>query len=137
MNGRVGAVVSVAACLALLSALVWPYVVRPASDIRIYYGSGVVNPLLAGALAVGVAVAFAAARDRYLSAEAGAGVALVLGAFAFLVALAWAMTGRVDVFRAPGWAFPAQRWALVGLAAVIVFGAGWEVRAQGLLSRGR
>lgn len=137
MSGRVGAVVSVAASLALLSALAWPYVARPVPDIAVYYGSGAVNPLVAGALAIGVVAALAAARARYLSAAGGAGVALGLGVFAFLVSLAWATTGRVDVFRAPGWAFPAQRWVLVGLSALVVFGAGWQALAEGLLSRGR
>lgn len=137
MRGPIGAVVSVAASLALLSALVWPYVARPAADIGIYYGSGLINPLIAGALAIGVVAAFAIARWGNLSTEAGTGIALGLGVFVLLVVLAWAGTGRVDVFRAPGWAFPMQRWVLVGLAALIVLGAGWQTWTHGLLSARR
>lgn len=128
MARNVGAAVSEGACVAYLALLLLPYVPESARDVNLYYGFTTVNPLLAGGLAVGVLAAFAAARWDGLSPELAAGTALGLGATALLVTLAWAVTARVDVFLAPGWAFPAHRWALLALALFIAAGAGWHTR---------
>lgn len=42
------------------------------------------------------------------------GIALGLGPIILRIVTIWAFTGRVDVFLAPDWVFPAQRWVLVG-----------------------
>lgn len=137
MRHSAGAGISIGASVVLLAVLGWAYIPQSARDVNVYYGSGLLNPLIAGVLAVGIVVAIAATgRDR-LSPQLGAGIVLSLGLSILLVVFVWAVTGRVDVFLAPGWAFPVQRWALVGIAALIVFGAAWYARALGLLSLGR
>ncbi|WP_276256931.1 DUF7548 family protein [Halomontanus rarus] len=134
MRDRFGALLSISACLLLLAVLVWPYAVKSIYAINTYYRHGVLNPLFAGVLALAILVTFLAVRENYVSAELGAGIVLVLGISAFLVSLVWTLTARVDVFRAPGWALPAQRFILVGVAALIVFGAGWNVLTSGIVS---
>lgn len=134
MSNRVGAIISIAGCLAFLAVLAWPYTVKSPSAITTYYRWGISTPLLAGVLVLGVLVVFVATRGNLVSAQLGAGVVLALGLFVFLITLVWAVTVRVDVFRAPGWALPAQRFVLVGLAALIVVGAGWHTWANGLFS---
>ncbi|WP_425607409.1 DUF7548 family protein [Halomontanus rarus] len=134
MRDRFGALLSISACLLLLAVLVWPYAVKSTYAINTYYRHGVLNPLLAGVLALAILVTFLAVRENYVSAELGAGIVLVLGVSAFLASLVWTLTARVDVFRAPGWALPAQRYILVGVAALIVFGAGWNVLTSDIVS---
>lgn len=135
MRSSTGAFISIGACLALLALLGWSYVPESGQAINIYYGSGVLNPLLAGILAIGVIITFAATSASYISTEVGVGVILGLSLFIFLTALIWAVTRRVDVFLAPGWVFPAQGWILVGLSVLIIFGACWYAKSLGLLFR--
>lgn len=137
MRKSAGAIVSIGASLVLLAVLVWPFFPETNRDIFIYYGSGALNPLLAGVLAIGVIVAFAAINGEYVARDVGAGVVLTLGVSILLVVSVWVVTGRVDVFRAPGWAFPAQRWLLVVLSALIVLGAGWYTWTLGLFTPDR
>lgn len=134
MRSRAGAVVASIACLLFLVVLGWPFAVQSPSQINTYYQRGVLTPLLAGGLAVGVLVTFAATHEDVISTELGAGIALVLGLSAALVSVAWAVTARVDVFRAPGWALPAQRFVLVGLASLVLLGAGWHAWTNALRS---
>lgn len=134
MRNRTGVIVSIVASLLLLAILVWPYVVKPPSAITTYYTRGVLTPLLPGMLVVGILITFAAVRENYLSANLGAGIAFGLSLFTFFIMLVWAVTARLDVFRAPTWALPAQRFILVGLSLVIVFGIGWHTWANSLLS---
>lgn len=135
MRERAGVLMCVGAAVALLAVLAWPYIQKPARAVTLYYVSGFLNPLLAGALAVGILLTVAAVRENYVSDGFGAGIAIGLGAFTFLVVLAWSVTARVDVFRAPGWALPAHRFIVVGLSILVVAGAGWHAWANGHLSR--
>lgn len=136
MRDWVGIAVSVLAGLAILVALAWPYAVQSDYAIGLYYGSGVVNPLLVGAFAIGVIVAFAADRVGAVSPAAGGGIVLGLALGAFVVAAGWALTARVDLFEAPGWLLPAHRFVLVGLSGFALVGAGWYARTAGLSVRG-
>lgn len=135
MGPRGGAILSIVTCLAFVIVLAWPYVPESSWDINMYYSSGIffINPLLAGALAIGAIGMFIATRVNYVSAEVGAGIILGLGLFIFLVVLAWAVTARVDIFRAPGWFFPAHRWLLLGLSVLIGISTGWYTWVSGLL----
>lgn len=131
MGKRVGATVSIASSVAYLAVLLLPYVPKSVRDVNLYYGYTTLNPILAGVLTAGILVAFAAAHNHFLSAELAAGIGLGLGTIAFLVTLVWAVTARVDVFWAPGWLFPAQRWVLLGLSGLVVVGAGLYARGIG------
>lgn len=134
MRTRAGAIISVTACLLLLVVLGWPYFVKSTYHVNTYYSGGVLNPLLAGLFVLGVLIVFAADRANYVSVQLGAGIVLGLSLITFLTVLMWAITVRLDVFRAPGWALPAQRFVLVGLSVLIVFGAGWHTWGTGLIS---
>lgn len=134
MGERTGAAISVTACLFYLVVLIWPYAVRSPTDVTIYYTWGVLNVLFPGALAVAILAAFAASRSGLLSSELAAGIALGGASIAFLGTAAWAVTARVDVFRASGWALPAQRYVLVGLSSLIVVGAARYAWPNGIRS---
>lgn len=134
MGERAGAAISATACLLYLAVLAWPYAVRSPTDVTIYYTWGVLNPLFAGALAVAILAAYAASRIDRLSSELAAGIALGAALIAFLSTSAWAVTARVDVFRASGWALPAQRYVLVGFSLFILVGAARYAWANGIRS---
>ncbi|QLG61522.1 DUF7548 family protein [Halorarum salinum] len=137
MRHRAGTVIGLGASLSLIAVLGWAYVPQTTRNVNAYYASGMVNPLAAGILALGVIVALVATSRGRLSAQQGAGIVLGFGLGAFAIVLLWVVTGRVDVFLAPGWAFPAQRWVLLGVSVLLLIGAGWHARTLGLLSRSR
>ena len=132
MERAVGSVLSSVASAVLVAVLLAAFVAESFRDVMLYYGYGTVNPLLAGVMAIGIVVVFAAVRSGRLSDTVGTGIALGLGLTVLLVVSIWALTGRVDVFLAPDWMFPAQRWILVGVSALIVAGAGLRARELGL-----
>lgn len=132
MNRSAGIALSSVASAVLVAILLAAFAAESAADLMVYYSFGTINPLLAGVLALGVVLVFAAVRRRWLSETVGTGIALGLGLIVLVIVTVWAVTGRVDVFLASGWAFPAQRWMLVGLAVVIVLGAGLHAWRLGL-----
>lgn len=136
MGRSVGVLLSSIASVALVAILLAAFVAESFRDVMLYYGFTTVNPLLAVVAAVGVVAAFAAVRSGRLSESVGTGIALGLGLVGLAVVTGWALTGRVDVFLAPGWAFPAQRWVLVGVAALVVVGAGVHAWRLGLVPVG-
>lgn len=137
MQRSLGAWISSAASAVLIVILVAAFVPESPFDIILYYGFNTVNPLFAGVFALGVIAVFASIRSGRLSESVGAGIALGLGLISFATVLIWAFTGRVDVFLARGWIFPAQRWILTGVAVVIVFGAGLYAWSLQLFTSGR
>lgn len=129
MNGsRAAPLAGITACLATLAALAYPFVAAGAG-VGAYYGSGVVNPLVAALLVAVAVVVFAAGRERRTDPGFAAGVALAFGAAAALILLAWAATVRVDAVAVAA----THRWltAVVGLAVPVA--AAWYARALGLL----
>lgn len=131
MRDWVGAAVGMTAGLAFLAVLAVPYALQPTSGVTNYYWSGLVNPLFAGAFALGVVLVFVAVQLNLVSHHVGGGVILGLAVAVFLATVTWALTARVDVFRAPGWALPSQRFVLVGLSGFVVVGAGWYAWGTG------
>lgn len=92
--------VGIAACLLVIVVLATPYVLAESQTAGLYYESGVVNPLLAGLLAMLAAVVFAAGRQGRTDGALAAGVSLTLGLFIAMITVAWALTvqfGIVDV----------------------------------------
>lgn len=128
-----GTTLSSVASAVLIGLLIAAFVAESFRDVMLYYGFVTINPLLAGVLAIGVIGIFAAVRSGRVSETMGTGVALGLGLTILLIVTIWALTGRVDIFFAPGWAFPAQRWILVGISMLIVLGAGLRAWNLGLL----
>lgn len=132
MKDRAGAIISFASSIAFLAVLVWPYLVLPPSDITAYYSWGALNPLFAGVLVVVILLVLAAVRANRISARLGAGISIGLGLFVFLHAIIWALTARLDLFRAEGWALPAQRFILVGISLLMLLGFGWYAWEKGI-----
>lgn len=137
MRYRAGITISYGASLLLIAALGWAYLPQTTRNINVYYSSGMVNPLAAGILALGVIIVLVATSRDHLSPQQGAGIVLGFSLGIVVIVSLWVITGRVDIFRAPGWAFPAQRWVLVGVSVLLVIGAGWYARTITLLSRTR
>ena len=125
---RVAPLVGIVGCLAVLAALLAPYLLV-AGGVGTYYGSGVVNPLAAGLLALVTIIVLAAGREGRADPGLAAGAGLVFGLFIFLIALGWGMTARVDVVALPEW----HRWVTAGVAVVTPLSAVWYTRALGLL----
>lgn len=133
MRTSAGAVLSGGAAIAVIAVLASTYVTVSSRGVGLYYGFGVlVNPTFAALLAVGVVATLAATASGVVSPDLGTGVAFGLGLVVLFVVSTWAVSGRVDVFRAPGVYFPAQRWLLVALSFLIVVGAGWYAQALGV-----
>lgn len=112
--------------------LVWAFLAESFRDVMLYYTFVTINPLIGGAFAFGVLAVLAAIRWEHLPETTGTGIALGLAVINLLVVTIWTFTGRVDVFLARGWAFPAQRWVLVGVSTVIVLGVSLHARTLGL-----
>lgn len=134
MERSFGATLSSVASAVLIVILLAAFVGESVRDVMLYYSFGTINPLLAGVVALGVIVVLAAVHAGHLSDMLGTGIALGLGLIILLIVTIWAVTGRVDVFLASGWAFPVQRWALVAVSVVVVFGAGLHAWRLGMLS---
>lgn len=129
MDGaRVAPIAGMVAALAAVVALAYPFLAADAG-VGVYYGSGAVNPLVGGILALVGVIVFAAGLEERTDPSFAAGVALALGLFAALILLVWAATVRVDaVLIAPG-----HRWvtAVAGLGVPVA--ALWYARALGLV----
>ncbi|WP_159901443.1 DUF7548 family protein [Salinirussus salinus] len=124
---RAAPLVGIAGCLAVLAALVYPYLAADA--VGTYYGTGVVNPLVGAVLALVAVIVFAAGREERSDPQFAAGAALVFAVFAFLILLGWALTVRVDAVELPD----AHRWVTAALALVAPLAALWYARALSLL----
>lgn len=129
MDGiRTAPLAGIAACLATLAALAYPFLTAGAGA-GAYYGSGVVNPLV-GALLVAVAViVFAAGREGRSDPGFAAGATLAFGAVAALILLAWAATVRVDVVAVSA----SHRWVTAAAGLAIPATAVWYARSLGLV----
>jgi len=127
---RTAPIVGIAGCLAVLAALAAPYVLAETpTAVGAYYASGAVNPLLAGVFALVAIIVFAAGREERTDPGLAAGVAITLGVFIVVVALAWALTVRVDVIAIE----TSHRWIVVGASVLVPAGGAWFARALGLL----
>jgi hypothetical protein len=127
---RIAPTVGIVACLAVLGTLAAPYVLADsAANVGTYYSSGAINPLLAGLFALVVLIVFAAGREGRTDPGLAAGAALALGLFTVLIAVAWALTTRVDAIAIT----TGHRWAVVATAALLPLSAVWFARALRVL----
>ncbi|PSP86615.1 hypothetical protein BRC83_00110 [Halobacteriales archaeon QS_1_68_17] len=127
---RLAPSVGIVGCLAVLATLAAPYVLAADSAaVGTYYGTGAVNPLVDGLFALVLLIVFAAGREGRTDPGYAAGMGLVFGLFMIGVALAWALTVRVDAVLVS----ESHRWVLVAVAALPAVASAWYVRALGLV----
>jgi len=123
-DGRSAPLVGIVGCVGVLLALLYPYVAAEGA-VSLYYGSGVVNPLVGGLLALVTIIILAAGREDRADPELAAGAGLVFGLFVLVLSVAWAATTRVDVLVI--WEY--HRWTVPALATLVPLGSLWYVRA--------
>jgi hypothetical protein len=124
---RVAPLVGIGGCLAVLAALAYPLLLEGGAGT--YYGSGSVNPLVAGVLALVTIIVFAAGREDRTAPDFAAGVTLVFGLATLLIVALWATSVRVDAVAID----PNHRWVVTGLAVTIPAAAAWYARSLGLV----
>lgn len=122
-QARLAPLVGIVGCLGTVAALVYPYLAADGS-VATYYGSGVVNPLVAGLLAAVTVIVFAAGREDRTDPDFSAGAGLVFGAFATVIVLLWALTVRVDALEITN----LHRWVAVVVAATVPAAGAWYAR---------
>lgn len=127
-DARVAPLVGIVGCLGVLGTLLYPYLAADGS-VGTYYGSGVVNPLVAGLLALVGIIVLAAGREARTDPGLAAGVGLVFGIVMVLLGVAWGATVRVDTVIL--WEF--HRWSVAITALPVAVGSAWYSRALGLL----
>jgi len=127
---RSAPLVGIATSLLVIVVLATPYVLTESQTAGLYYESGVVNPLLAGLLAVPAVVVFAAGRQGRTDRALAAGVTLTLGVFIVTITIAWATTVQFGIVDA---SLASHRWALVTVAMGVPLAGTWYAHALGLL----
>jgi hypothetical protein len=125
---RLAPLAGIAGCLAVLVALVYPYLVADGTEVGVYYGTAAVNPLVAALLALVGVIVFAAGREERSDPQFAAGAALMFGVFALVILVAWALTARIDAVQVSG----SHRWATVAAGLLAPVAAVWYARALGL-----
>lgn len=135
---RLAPLVGIVGSLAVAGLLLVPYgLVResPGTSVATYYGTGVVNPLFAGVLALVLIIVLAAGRQERTDPVLAAGVALSLGLFLVGLTALWAVTVPVEVvvgMDAPT-VLEFHRWATVGVAGLVPLASAWWAHTLGLL----
>jgi hypothetical protein len=133
---RLAPTVGIAACLAVLGVLAVPYlVVDSGAAVGTYYGTGSVNPLVAGLFALVAVIVFAAGRERRSDPSLAAGATLALGLFGVGVSLLWALTvpESVVVGMSTATVVEYHRWVLVVVSLGVPAGGAWFARSLGVL----
>ncbi|WP_435063822.1 DUF7548 family protein [Halobaculum sp. EA56] len=124
----------IAACVALLLALVAPFVLvaDPGTGLGVYYASGALGVGGVGFLALLLIVVFLSGKQERRPPDTVAGVAVVASLALFALTAAWALA--VDVQNL--YSFPASaswilnhRWVVLALAALVPASAGAYARA--------
>jgi hypothetical protein len=120
---RLAPLVGIAGSLAVVAALAYPYVAGD-GGVGAYYGSGVINPLVAGLLAIVTVIILAAGREGRTDPEFAAGAGLIFGLFVVGILLAWGLTVRVDAVAVS----ENHRWLATVVAAAIPVSSLWFAR---------
>ena len=123
-QARTAPLAGIGGCLAVLVALAYPYLAVD-GPVGAYYGSGLVNPLVAGLLAVLALIVFAAGRERRTEPDFAAGVTLTAGLFVALIVFLWAATVRIDVVEIS----PLHRWITLAVSLTIPVAGAWYARS--------
>jgi hypothetical protein len=123
-HGRTAPLVGIAGAVAVVLALAYPYVAVDGT-VGLYYGSGLVNPLVAGLLVLVSIIVLAAAREERTDPAFAAGVVLIFGAFATALLVLWATTVRIDAVEIS----PLHRWATAAVSLVVPVAGAWYARS--------
>lgn len=135
---RLAPLVGIVGCLAVAGLLLVPYgLVRssPGTTVATYYGTGAVNPLFAGILALVTIIVLAAGREERTDPVLAAGVGISFGVFLVGLVGLWAATVPLEVvvgMDAPAY-LEHHRWATTAVAAVVPVASGWWARSLGLV----
>jgi hypothetical protein len=124
---RVAPLVGIVGCLGTLAGLLYPYLTAEGPGVGSYYGTGAVNPLVAGVLALVTIIVLAAGRERRSDPGIAAAVGLVFGVAMVAILLLWGTSVRVDAILVS----PFHRWIVLGLAGLVPVGSAWYARALG------
>lgn len=121
----------VAGGVAYLVLAVLPYLVAAAPETRVYYGVGVIGPLLLLVPAGVALIALLSGARRRSDPATMAGVALVFGLFVLLLSVAWALPagGVVGGMASVSAAFDYHRWLVVLAGAALAGAAALEATA--------
>jgi len=135
---RLAPLVGIAGCLLVGAVLVLPYLAfetAPGTTVDLYYGSGAVNPLVGGALALVATIVLAAGREDRTDPVLAAGVGLALGAFVFVIAFVWALTVPEGVYIGVSASEVGKqhRWFVTVAALVTPVASAWWARTLGVL----
>lgn len=125
---RTAPVLGILGCLALLAALAYPFLLG-SGGVGAYYNTAVVNPLVAGLLALVAVIVLAAGRQGRTDPGIAAGVALMFGLAMVVIALLWALTTRVDTIEIAA----SHRWVVAGTATLVPLSGLWYTRALGIV----
>lgn len=137
MDGtRSAPLVGIVGCLAVLAALVAPYLVADGGAVGVYYDAGTgPTALVIGLFAAVTIIVLAAGRAGRTDPATAAGVALVFGVCIAGLALVWAVTvPEAIVFQlSTGSVFGAHRWTLAAVSLVVPIASAWYTRALGVV----
>ncbi|WP_122090193.1 DUF7548 family protein [Halalkalicoccus subterraneus] len=128
----------IAACLAVLIAVIAPYVVLPedaATGLAVYYGAGLLGPRLTGVFAAVAIVVLGAGLGERSDPATVAGAALVITLFMTAVSAEWVLAlspEAVTGITTQDW-LAYHRWLVVAFSALSAVATGLYARALGLL----
>lgn len=136
MDGtRLAPTIGGVSCVVVVLALLAPYaLVDAAGAIGTYYGTGAVNPLFTGVVALVSLVVFAAGREGRTDPGVAAGATLAFGLFGVIAALGWAVTvpESVVVGLSTQTLLEYHRWVLAVVSMGVPAAGGWYARALGI-----
>lgn len=129
---RVAPLVGIAGALGVVIGLAYPYLAVDGPGVGSYYGTGAVNPLVAGLLAVVTVIVLAAGSERRTDPGTAAGVGVAFGLAMVAITLLWGLTTRIDTIVID----TSHRWILVAFAALVPASSLWFAQTLGLLRSG-
>ncbi len=128
----------IAACLAVIGAVIAPYVALPedaATGLAIYYEAGFFGPRLVGVFAAVAIVVLGAGLGERSDPVTIAGAALVIGLFMTVMSIEWIVSLTPDAvtgITTQDW-LAYHRWFVLAFSALTAVAAGLYARALGVL----
>lgn len=135
---RLAPQLGIAACLAVIAAVIAPYVALPedaAAGLAFYYGAGFFGPRLVGVFAAVAIVVLGAGLGERSDPVTIAGAALVIGLFMTVMSIEWIVSLTPDAvtgITTQDW-LAYHRWAVLGCSVLVVAAAVLYARALDVL----